>query len=107
MVGKEHRAEHCQLLWNILCQKPKPQGQFSLDKRWQDAVDKVVEKEPDSLVATKQCSKCKADKSLDEFSKNRDYRDGRQTQCRTCKAAYDKIYRQTKIGESRGVISRL
>ena len=36
------------------------------------------------------CVKCKKEKSLDEFNKNKARKDGRQTNCRVCQHSYHK-----------------
>lgn len=41
---------------------------------------------------TKICTKCKIDKALSEFSRNRKSRDGLNSQCRKCKAIYKHEY---------------
>lgn len=40
----------------------------------------------------KKCSKCKEEKSLSEFGKNKRKSDGLQTYCKTCKKEVDKKY---------------
>lgn len=42
----------------------------------------------------KKCSKCKIEKSLSEFGKNRTEPDGLQHYCRACKSARDKAYNE-------------
>ena len=44
---------------------------------------------------TKKCSKCKKDKSLLEFNKNKSKIDGLQTECKKCQRSNDKIYRNS------------
>ena len=45
-------------------------------------------------MLTKVCSKCAAEKPIDEYALHKGRQDGRQTTCRACKAAYDREYRQ-------------
>lgn len=42
----------------------------------------------------KQCSKCKQEKQVAEFNKDKARKDGLQNMCRQCKNAYGKQYRQ-------------
>lgn len=41
-------------------------------------------------MQTKYCSKCKTEKSVSEFNKNRSRKDGLQSSCRECKKKYCK-----------------
>lgn len=43
-------------------------------------------------IIYKTCSKCKTPKPLDEFPPNKRSRDGKQSQCRVCRAAYQREY---------------
>ena len=43
-------------------------------------------------MTSKQCSKCKTEKSLDEFCKNRRRKNGLTPQCKSCMYAYRKMY---------------
>lgn len=42
----------------------------------------------------KKCSKCGIVKSTEKFNKDIRHKDGLQSQCKSCKALYDKSYRQ-------------
>lgn len=45
----------------------------------------------------KRCSKCKVQKSKSEFSRNKRRKDGLQSECKTCRAAYlRKNYKENK-----------
>ena len=43
----------------------------------------------------KKCSKCKVEKSITEFSKNKDCRGGIRNSCRACNNEHNRQYRQT------------
>ena len=43
-------------------------------------------------MMTKVCSKCKAEKSVDCFYKNKSRKDGLQSYCKECKGSYDKKF---------------
>lgn len=43
----------------------------------------------------KVCSKCKADKNISDFSKNRSRKDGLEYWCKSCKSAYEKPVRDS------------
>ena len=42
----------------------------------------------------KKCSKCQIKKDLTQFSNNKSKKDGKATECKTCKAQQDKQYRE-------------
>ena len=46
------------------------------------------------MTDTKTCSKCGQEKSLEEFHRNANNRDGRVPHCKTCVAAYQSEYRR-------------
>lgn len=48
-------------------------------------------------MVVKACSKCGEVKSLDEYSRDKSKRDGRGTQCKTCKAEYYRCYREENL----------
>ena len=50
-------------------------------------------------METKQCSGCKIEKGLSNFSKNRSRKDGIQHSCKKCCREYDRKYRQTNGGK--------
>lgn len=45
-------------------------------------------------METKICSKCKKEKPISEFGKNKAKKDGLQTECKECKSAYNKLHYQ-------------
>jgi hypothetical protein len=46
-------------------------------------------------MATRVCTKCKQEKGISEFNKNRQKKDGRRCTCRDCDTAYNREYRRT------------
>lgn len=48
-------------------------------------------------MATKLCSKCKTEKNIDDFSRNKRKKDGRQTYCKVCASQYDSKYYHNNI----------
>ncbi len=55
----------------------------------------------------KVCSKCKQEKNLSEFRKDRTQKDGHQPSCKVCARAYHKGAYQTKYGEKSNERNRL
>jgi len=49
------------------------------------------------MATEKQCSKCGETKSTCEFGKNRKHKDGLRSQCKTCTAEANKIYRDSHL----------
>lgn len=49
----------------------------------------------------KLCTKCKEAKSLDEFNRNKNAKDGRQSNCRNCQSAYGSKWRAAHSEHSR------
>lgn len=45
-------------------------------------------------METKICSKCKKEKPISEFGKNKAKKDGLQAECKECKSAYNKLHYQ-------------
>lgn len=45
-------------------------------------------------METKICSKCKKEKPVSEFGKNKAKKDGLQAECKECKSAYNKLHYQ-------------
>lgn len=45
-------------------------------------------------MATKICSKCKVEKDVDEFNKNKSTRDGLRTECKECRFAYSTEHKE-------------
>ena len=50
-------------------------------------------------MKTKECTKCKEVKSTREFSRSIKMRDGLQHNCKVCRCAINKAYRQTENGK--------
>ncbi|SMY03754.1 HNH endonuclease [Brevibacterium sp. 239c] len=50
----------------------------------------------------KTCSKCKIEKPLDEYPKNKPSKGGRLSYCKSCKSAVDKRYREANRGKTLG-----
>ncbi|HLR58901.1 MAG TPA: hypothetical protein VK094_00285 [Pseudogracilibacillus sp.] len=46
----------------------------------------------------KKCSKCEETKNLDEFNKNKNRKDGHESQCRECRKEYKRKYRNSEHG---------
>lgn len=55
----------------------------------------------------KRCSRCHERKTLDEFSRNRSTRDGRQTYCRLCYNRIIRSYKEKKHGSERNFLLKL
>ncbi len=47
------------------------------------------------------CSKCKIEKDVSEFYKGKNTKDGYQSQCKSCRSAWQKAYRQTDVGKAK------
>jgi group I intron endonuclease len=65
-------------------------GERKTHKGWKRADDPVIEIDMDPK--TKQCSKCKQEKSLSLFNRKTESKDGRRANCRVCQ----KLYSRTK-----------
>lgn len=48
------------------------------------------------MKATKRCSKCKQNKPVSEFYRNRARKDGHLEQCKSCRKVYDKQFNRTE-----------
>lgn len=54
----------------------------------------------------KKCSKCDTEKSLDDFHNNRSKKDGKATECKSCKKKQDIQYRLSNLEECKGYQSK-
>jgi len=50
------------------------------------------------IISIKTCPTCKAEKSLDDFFRNRAQASGRHAHCKKCMIAYRRAYRKTEKG---------
>ena len=46
-------------------------------------------------IKTKACTKCKEEKELTEFAKDKNHKDGRSSRCKKCLYAIHKVYQET------------
>lgn len=65
-------------------------AQRQLPVAWPNLVERIDM----PIIPQKHCNKCNSDKPLSEFSKKAGAADGKQTQCKSCVAAYYAAYYQ-------------
>lgn len=54
---------------------------------------------------TKKCTKCKEERTLNDFCKNKALKDGINSTCKSCIKAYKKAYRSTERGKAKEAAS--
>lgn len=54
-------------------------------------------------MSSKECSKCKQNKSLDHFSNDKTKADGKYPSCKDCKKGVDKKYRETHLEQKKEI----
>lgn len=79
----------------------------SITHKEQPKIDVIIEAEPVQFPEekTKRCGVCGSEKPLSEFTRNKDYAQGRDWMCRQCKNKRQVAYRTRKRLEEKGIIA--